>query len=341
LFFTFTKKKDSVMAGKKTSVVIVGAGGMARAHVGCMLGMEDTVRIAGFVDPAEKAREDMAKRYAGDWKRDKVPPFYNTLGEFLAANKGPADCAVVVTPHNLHVANIIDCMRAGMDTLVEKPMVLSAAEARRAMKVRDETGRLLSVAFPGSYSPAIVKAKELIAAGEIGQLMSIAVYTHQHWMSATVGTWRQIPKVSGGGFLFDTGSHAINTMIELAGSDVKEMAATTDNRGTPVDISSAIAGRFKNGAFFTVCAEGNSINCMARIAVIGTAGVLITGSWGGELRIIKPGKWSEDPVEFPASKGVFEQFLRVRKGEIANPCPAEVGLRFAKFMDMFRKAVAK
>ncbi|MCL1887490.1 MAG: Gfo/Idh/MocA family oxidoreductase [Kiritimatiellaeota bacterium] len=325
------------MAAKKTSVVIVGAGGFAKVHARCMLGMEDSVRVAGFVEPSDKSREGMAKVFTEDFKKKTVPPFYNTLEEFLAANRGPADCAVVVTPHNLHAAHVIACMRAGMDTLVEKPMVLSAAEARRVMKARDETGRLFSVAFPGSYSPAVHKAKELIAAGEIGEMRSIAVYTHQHWMQVTVGTWRQIPKISGGGFLFDTGSHAVNTMIDLAGSDVMEMAATIDNRGTPVDISSAISGRFKNGVFFTLGAEGNSINCMARITVMGTEGVLVTGSWGECLRLIKPGKWQEEPVEYPASKGTFEQFLRVRKGEIPNPCPAEVGLRFAKFMDMVRK----
>ena len=328
------------MAAKKTSVVIVGAGGFARRHVDCMFAMEKSVRIAGFVEPAEKSRAQMAKFFEEKGKKN-VPPFFNTLKEFLAANKGPADCSVIVSPHNLHVAHIIENMKAGMDVLVEKPMVLSGAEARRAMRVRDETGRLLSVAFPGSYSPAIHKAKELIAAGEVGKVMSIAVYTFQHWRNATVGTWRQIPEISGGGFLFDTGSHAVNTMIDLAGSDVAALSAIQDNRGTPVEISSAISGRFKSGVFFTLCAEGNAINCQARIAVIGTEGILLTGSWGESLKLVKPGCWDEKPVEYPASKGVFEQFLRVRDGKIPNPCPAEVGLRFAKFMDMVRASAAK
>ena len=328
------------MAAKKTSVVIVGAGGFARQHVNCMVAMEKSVRIAGFVEPAEKSRVQMAKKFEELGKKN-VPPFFNTIKEFLAANKGPADCAVIVSPHSLHVTHIVDCLKAGMDVLTEKPMVLSAAEARRVMRVRDETGRLLSVAFPGSYSPAVHKAKELIAAGEVGQVMSIAVYTFQRWRDATVGTWRQIPEISGGGFLFDTGSHAVNTMIDLAGSDVAALSAIQDNRGTPVEISSAISGRFKNGVFFTVCAEGNAINCQARIAVIGTEGVLITGSWGESLKLVKPGSWDEKSIEYAPSKGVFEQFLRVRDGKMPNPCPAEVGLRFAKFMDMVRASVAK
>ena len=326
------------MAVKKTSVVIVGAGGFARQHVNCMVAMARTIRIAGFVEPAEKSRGQMVKKLE-ELGVKKAPPFYNTLAEFLAGNKGPADCAVIVSPHNLHVRHIVDCLKAGMDVLAEKPMVLNAAEARRVMRARDESGRLLSVAFPGSYSPAIHKAKELIAAGAVGKVMSIAVYTFQAWRAGTMGTWRQKPEISGGGFLFDTGSHAVNTMIDLAGSDVAALSAMQDNRGTPVEISSALAGRFKNGVFFTLCAEGNAINCQARIAVIGTEGVLMTGSWGESLRLIKPGSWEEKPIEFPASKGVFEQFIRVRGGKLENPCPAEVGLRFAKFMDMVRAHV--
>ena len=327
------------MASKKTSVLIVGAGGIAHVHVNCMLAMGKTVRIAGFVEIADASREKMTAKFVE--KNLPVPPFYLTIKEFLAANKGPADCALVLTPHNCHISQITDCMKAGMDVLTEKPMVLSGAEARRAIRVRDQTGRLLSVAFPGSYSPAIRKAKELIAAGEIGNIMSISVYTYQHWREATKGLWRQVPEISGGGFLFDTGSHAVNTMLDLAGSDVKALCAMQDNRGTPVEISSAIAGRFKSGAFFTICAEGNSIHCQARVTVVGDKGVLITGSAGGFLRVIKPDSWHEKDVEFPPSLGVFEQFLRVRAGKLKNPCPAEVGLRFAKFMDMVKAAVAK
>ncbi len=49
-------------------------------------------------------------------------------------------------------------------------------------------------------------------------------------------------------------------------------------------------------------------------------------------------KGQEHAVPVPKSQGVWEQFLKVRAGKIKNPCPAEVGLRFAKFMDMVRES---
>ena len=329
------------MSAKKTSVVILGAGRFTRYYYAeRLVKMEKSVRLAGFVEPSEESRRLMRERFA-ELGSTAALPFFDTLKDFLKANKGPADCAVIALPHNLHAEYIVACLKAGMDVLVEKPMVLDVAEARRVMRVRDATGRRLSVAFPGSYSPALHKAKAMIAAGEIGEVMSIAGYAHQGWARGTVGAWRQKPEISGGGFLFDTGSHLVNTVVDLAGVDVKELCAVQDNRGTPVEISSAIAGRFANGVFFTLCAEGNSVNCQSRVVVIGTKGILITGIWGECLRIIREGNHEEVAVEYPPSVGgVLEQFLKVRAGKLKDPCPAEVGLRFAKLMDLVRDAVA-
>ncbi|MCL1888562.1 MAG: Gfo/Idh/MocA family oxidoreductase [Kiritimatiellaeota bacterium] len=319
---------------KKTSVVIVGAGRFARAHTGHILGLEDA-RIAGFVEPSAAAREAMAEFIRGAGRK-KVPPFFDTLEAFLAA-RGPADCALIVTPHNLHAAQCVACMKAGMDVLVEKPMAPNAAEARRVIRARDETGRALSVAYTCGYSPALAKAREIIAAGEIGRVLSVAGVLIQPWTTHSAGTWRQDPEASCGGFLYDTGSHAFNVMAELAGAEARELfAAERDNRGAPVDVASVVAGRFANGVPFTLCAEGGAANAASRVTVAGSAGVLVMGVWGEFLRVMRPGEREERPVEFPVAQGLFGQFLRVRRGDIPNPCPAEAGLRFAKFMDMVR-----
>ena len=326
------------MAAKKTSALVVGAGSFARYHASIMLKMGKTVSVAGMVEPAEESRVKMAEKFTEAGR--KAPPFYYSIKEFLAANKGPADCALIVSPHKFHAEQIVECLHAGMDVLCEKPMVLNVKEARRAIKARDETGRLLSVAFPGSFSPAVHKAKELIASGAIGDVMSISGYANQNWVGLSKGTWRMDSSISGGGFLFDTGSHLINTVVDIAGSDVKDIFVLQDNRGAPVEISSSITGRFKNGIFFSLCGEGNSIDCLSSVRIFGTKATLITGMWGERLRIAYNGKPEED-IPCTPSNGTFEQFLKVRDGKLANPCPPEVGLRFAKLMDLVRAAVAK
>ena len=328
------------MASKRTSVVIIGAGNFARHHAECTVKMGKGVRLAGFVEPSEASRQQMREWYASLGERE-VPPFFTTLKEFLAANAGPADCAVIVVPHSLHVSYIVECMMAGMDVLVEKPMVLDCAEARRVIRVRNRTGRLLSVAFPGSFSPGIRKVKDMVAAGEIGAIRAIVGYCHQNWHSLVEPhSWKRNPAISGGGFLFDTGSHLVNTMVDLGGADVKALSVMQDN-SVALELSTAMMGRFANGIFFTLAAEGDSVNCQSRIVLIGTKGVLTTSMYGDLLRIIRPGCFLEQDVPVPPSLGVFEQFLRVREGTLENPCPAEVGLRFAKLMDLVRSAIGK
>ena len=51
----------------------------------------------------------------------------------------------------------------------------------------------------------------------------------------TTGTWRQDPALSGGGFLFDTGAHMLNTIADLAGEDFVAVAAWLDSNDRPVD----------------------------------------------------------------------------------------------------------
>ena len=57
---------------------------------------------------------------------------------------------------------------------------------------------------------------------------------------------------------------------------------------------------------------------------------------GFHIFLRKKGEENLSSVKYAKSKGVWEQFLKVRSGELKNPCPPEVGLRFAKLMDMIR-----
>lgn len=321
----------------RVSTIVVGTGGFARGHIRRMCAQKKTTRIVGLVETSEKQRE--ATRKVFDEAHIACPPFFSSIKE-LVAKQGAPETACICTPHSLHKPHILEALKAGIDVLVEKPMVLDAAEARAVIRARDRSGRLLSVAFPGSYSPNIRKARAMIEAGEIGTLVAISAYCHQAWKKATTGTWRQDPAISGGGFLFDTGSHMVNTVVDLAGSNVSELSALLDPRGTPVEILSAVSGRFANGAVFALCAAGESVNCQSRVMVMGSEAVLITGIWGETLQIIRNGKPEPEVIPSEPWEGVWQRFLLVRAGKLPDPCPAEIGLRFAGLMDLIRESAA-
>jgi predicted dehydrogenase len=317
----------------KVRTIVVGTGGIARHHVRRMLEMKRSTVVCGCVEVSDRSRQAMLDLF--NERKMSCPPFYPTVRDLIRAQGAP-DAALICTPHKFHFENTRDCLLNGMDVCLEKPMVMNADEARRLIRLRDRTGRLLVVAFPGSLSPAVRKARKMIADGLLGRVTAIAAYVHQHWKQGTTGTWRQDPEISGGGFLFDTGSHMVNTVVDLLNEDVAQVNALLDQRGAPVEICSAVSGRSKSGILFSMTAAGDSIQCCSQITVFGDRGIIETGIWGERLRFRKPDQWEFTPVEYPKSAGIWEEFLRVRSGKTENPCPPEVGLRFAKLMDMIR-----
>ncbi len=319
----------------KVRSIVVGTGGFARCHIRAMMDMRRSTSIVGFVEPSEASRTATAALFSE--KAIACPPFYATVRELIKA-QGVADAAVICSPHKFHFENARDCLRNGMDVLIEKPMVMNGAEAQRLIELRNKTGRLVMVALPGSLSPAIWKAKLLLARGAIGKVSAISAFAQQRWKAATVGTWRQIPEISGGGFLFDTGSHMVNTVVDLLNADVARVTALLDNRKTPVEINSSVSGLSTDGIMFSLAGAGNSVQCCSQVLVFGDRGVLKTGIWGECLFTKKARDTEFKPVPYRKSRGPWEQFLRVRSGKMQNPCPPEVGLRFAKLMDMIRQS---
>jgi predicted dehydrogenase len=317
--------------------IVVGTGGMARYHIDSMLAARRATTIVGLVEPAAAARE--ATKAVFDHQSAWCPPFYDTVGE-LIKSQGAPEVALICTPHKFHFENARDCMLSGADVCLEKPMVMNASEARRLIRLQRATKRLVVVAFPGSLSPAIRKAKQLIARGAIGNVTAISAFAHQDWKSPTTGTWRQVPEMSGGGFLFDTGSHMVNTVVDLLGEDVAAVTALLDNRGTPVEITAAVSGRSRSGVMFCLNGVGDSIQCKSQVMVFGDRGLLQTGIWGECLLVKTAGQPEFKPVPYPPSRGIWEQFLKVRRGALDNPCPPAVGLRFATLMDMVRRSAA-
>jgi predicted dehydrogenase len=233
-------------------------------------------------------------------------------------------------------------MRAGLDVLLEKPMVMNAAEAESLIATRDETGKLLVVAFPGSLSPNIRTAARMLRSGELGQVLTISGLVWQNWGPNTVGTWRQSPPIAGGGFLFDTGAHMLNTVADLAGEDFEQVAAWLDNQGRPVETLGVVIGKLKSGVLVSLHGCGEAIpSCDSDVRVFCSKGILYTGVWGEMLQLQRTGATPPETVEVPASLGVWEQFLAVREGTLANPCPPEVGLRMARLWDAIQASSAQ
>jgi predicted dehydrogenase len=322
-------------------VGVVGTGKMSHAHIGDMAGRHDTL-IAAICEPnpaaADRAVIEVASRSAPepvvepDWER------------FIAvtAREQRLDAVVLLTPHALHFAQATAALEAGLDVLLEKPMVTDAGQAEALIGTRDRTGRLLVVAFNGSLSPRIRTAAAMIRSGELGALLNVNALVWQDWRGHAAGTWRADPAISGGGFLFDTGAHMLNTVCDLAGEDVAEVAAFLENDGEAVDIRGAVLARLGSGALITMNGCGRSIPSLGSdIHLFLERGTLRTGIWGERLELQRAGRVALRPVRSVERKTVWQQFLDVRAGRQQNPSPPEIGLRMARLWDAIRESSAR
>ncbi len=313
-------------------MALIGCGRMALGHLRALLAQQDTTQVSVICEPAPAAYQQACDLFAAHGLTP--PPNEPDLDRLLATYGPDLDAALIITPHAYHFAQASSCLEAGLDVLLEKPMVISASEAERLIEVRDRTGKLLVVAFPGSLSPQIRHAVELLRAGELGEILTIAGMAWENWRTPNLGTWRQVPALAGGGFFFDTGAHLLNTITDLSGEDFAEVAAWFDQRGTPVEILGVVMARLRSGALVTMHACGDTApRSTSDVRVFCRNGVIFTDIWGKFLQIQRTGDAEPQTIELPKSLGVWQQFLAVRAGTMPNPCPPEVGLRMARLWD--------
>ena len=314
---------------------------MALHHLTTMVGRDDTV-VAGICEPSVAAYEAAAARLeaSGAPRPPNEPDWRRFLG--VTARELELEAVMIVTPHALHFAQASAALEAGLDVLLEKPMVMNATEAVDLIRIRDRTGRLLVVAFQGSLSPHVRAAASMIRSGELGAILNINAFVWQDWQHASRGTWRENPNLSGGGFMFDTGAHMLNTVADLAGEDVVQVAAWLEDDAGPVDVRGAVIARLASGALITMNGCGRAIPSLGSdIRVFCELGTLRTGIWGERLELQRHGAAALRPVRSVRPKTVWQQFVDVRSGVQPNPSPPEVGLRMARLWDAIRESSAR
>lgn len=323
-------------------VAVIGCGGAARDyHIRRPLKEFPEVQFKVVCEPSAESYTATVALF--EEHGVAPPPNEPDLEKLLRDYAGELDVAVIATPHAYHCDQSVQCMHAGLDVLLEKPMALNAAEAERMIDVRDKAGKLLVVAFDGGLSPYIHTAAAMLRAGELGTLRRVTGMVWQNWRALTVGSWRQRMEISGGGFMFDTGAHMLNTICDLLPEPIVEVMAWVDNLDSPVDAQALIIARLASGALITMngCGDTGVAGCESEIRVFGTNGMLRTGIWGEFLEKMDPNEELFHPVSVPRRQSTWLHFLAVRNGELPNPCPPEVGLRMARLWDAIQKSSAQ
>jgi predicted dehydrogenase len=277
----------------KIRVGLIGAGGIAGAHVKGYLENPDTTALVAVADPVQanaQRRADLtgAATYASylDMLRD-----------------AEIDAVDICLPHHLHKDAIVAAAQAGKHILCEKPLCLSEEEAREVRAAVESSGVTLMCAHNQLFSPPVAKAVELIQDGLLGQVYEVRTTDSffNDFNPDTMG-WRASAATSGGGELIDTGYHPTYLMLQLAGGepvDVTAMLSTHRLKFMEGEDSAQVLVRFDNGvlgSLTTSWAYNPSANT-ERFSVVGEKGSLFSD---GKNLSYKLRSGEQATLEFPS-----------------------------------------
>jgi len=296
-------------------VAIVGCGRISDLH---QLGYRnrDDAKIVAVCD----VNKLLARKKAKEWEVGKV---YSNFDDVLADKE--IDLVELLTPHHLHSPMTVQAAQAGKQISVQKPMALSASEADEMITAANKAGVILRVYETFAYYAPAMKARQMIDAGEIGDIRAVRMHINtgsgdSSWhVPLSAWLWRFDEKKCGGGpLVFDHGYHLFSVGYYLGGP-VEKVFAWIDH--TPVkeagglvkiDAPAMIMFQFKNsGAYGQLDIEytpgmrifSDYYADDDRIEVIGEKGVLFINRYTArtvdlpELMLFKDGKTTPIPVE--------------------------------------------
>ncbi|MFP3713097.1 Gfo/Idh/MocA family protein [Puerhibacterium sp. TATVAM-FAB25] len=186
---------------------VVGAGHRAGMYVEALAGDHAADgEIVAWVEPNPVRAAVHEARVAAAVGGSR--PVYHPDDLEKAVDEQRVDRVIVTSVDSTHAEMVSRAVRAGADVVVEKPIAATAAQARQIADAVAETGRDLTMTFNYRYAPRNAALREVIAAGEIGRVLSV----HFEWALDTVHgadyfrRWHR-EKVNNGGLLVHKSSH--------------------------------------------------------------------------------------------------------------------------------------
>lgn len=309
-------------------VVAVGYGGIARPQLRYLDELAD-VTVVGGADIDRDAR--------AQFEADFDAPSYATHQELLAEH-GNADAATIITPHAIHREQILACVETGLDVYVEKPLVVgldAAVEVIRAARLRDH---ILQVGYQRHFHPLFERLREVVTSGRIGEPHFAACHLEQNWIDPQRGTWRTDPAISGGGQLYDSGSHLLDALLWCTDAEPHRVAAIMDAEDG-VDVNSALAVELhRDGRQVTasvgVTADGPTYPVTDEaLVIVGTAGKVTYGDEtvtiverGDEPGETRTRRISESVDESDVFVAKLDDFVAAARSEREPAVPGEMAL---------------
>ena len=318
------------MADKKVRFAIVGVGGLGRSHAMGVRNNKDIAELVAFCDN----REDVLNQRADEFGVERrYTDFYEMIKD------GGFDCVILVTPDQIHREHAVAACEAGYHVLCEKPLAQSVEDCEAMIAAAKKSGVKFMTGQVCRKAPGFMKAKELVAAGKIGELFFVeSEYAHDYQFMKPL--WRKDPvnlrySIIGGG------CHAIDLLRWIAGDPEKVMALANRKVLTdwPVDDCTIAIMQFPNNVVGKIfCGIGVKRDYTMRTCLYGTKGTIICDNKSPTIKLYQHCTTDNGEHKYPAEEipvdinnhnatGEFADFYKTIAEDLPVSTPAIEGCK--------------
>jgi predicted dehydrogenase len=191
-------------------------------------------------------------------REDRAYGDFEEMARREARLKDGIEAVAIVTPNHMHFPVAKAFLRRGIHVICDKPLTATLREAKKLAELAKSSGAILAVTYNYTGYPMVRQAREMVAAGELGELRLVQAEYLQDWLTTDIETggqkqaeWRTDPARSGaGGAVGDIGTHAYNLACFVSGSEAETLSAelTTFVEGRRLDDNVHVMLRYQNGA---------------------------------------------------------------------------------------------
>lgn len=329
----------------KARIAVIGTGWWAtQVHIPSLLANPDALLVA--LCDSDPARLQAAGQAFG------ISMLYEDDLAMLAQED--LDGVVIATPHATHHHLARRCLERGLHVLVEKPMTLSASDARELVALAGLRKRELIVGYPWNYTPHARRLQELLFRGALGQVQFLTSVFNSYNLDLLGGRDRSAdpaayrvhgpgsvysqPELSGGGHGHLQLTHSAGLLCFVTGLRAKRVLALMHNHGLPLDLVDGITVEFEGGAIGMVGGTSNARPSLHMLQIYCTSGHVILDALGGTGHIQHADSYHEAlppldegqryPLHAPS-----ENLVQVALGRAANASPAKVGWHTVELLD--------
>ena len=243
---------------------VIGAGWWATQQHIPSLRTYEKVNLVGIADPNAERLQNAASYYEVE---GRYTDYHDLLGE--------VEGVVIAVPHVYHYEIARDALDAGVHVLVEKPMVLKAADAWDLVERAKAKNLELMVGTTFQFTSHAKRVQEIVQSGGIGDVIHISglfASMVESFLRSKPSDYQTVfeypvtgpqtdtysdPAIAGGGQGQTQLSHGMGMVLWVTGLRAKEVFAYMENRDLRVDLVDAISYRLENGAVGTMGASGS------------------------------------------------------------------------------------